>query len=435
MTLLPTTYSQDMHLGKYDNSPSRVFFRVFVILAFLAALVVINFALARATIVIHPKIERKESAINLAIDTKTLKPDFSSGILPGRILESQGEITKNITDVSARKVEDFAKGTVRIKNIWKKDFFLQKGAQLVVGESPASNASRSDAGRPASNASPARSAASAAGWRSDAGRPEAVGTSPKNIFVLDNDTVAVAEGEVSATVTAKNKGLAGNIPPGKFYFLRMSKWNRERIWAENESNFAGGEIETKVVSAEDIARATQFAAEELGKQEIEKLKKDVPADSKLSPALTRVEILESRASVAPEAQTDNFQMFVRGKVSSIVFNENDLKGIAIEKFKAQVGVSQEIAELDEGEIKYELSDISGTDGKADVKVIVPAVLAPKLPSKILDKKSIVGYNEAALRERYAKFPEIDAIDVKFFPFWTKSVPSFEGQINFEIKTK
>jgi hypothetical protein len=383
-----------------------------VILAFLAALAVINFALARATIVIHPKIERKESAINLAIDTKTLKPDFSSGILPGRILESQGEITKNITDVSARKVEDFAKGTVKIKNIWKKDFFLQKGAQLVVGESPASNASRSDAGR-----------------------PETIGASPKNIFVLDNDTVAVAEGEVSAAVTAKNKGLAGNIPPGKFYFLRMSKWNRERIWAENENNFTGGEIETKVVSAEDIARATQFAAEELGKQEIEKLKKDVPTDSKLSPALTRVEILESRASVAPEAQTDNFQMFVRGKVSSIVFNENDLKGIAIEKFKAQVGVSQEIAELDENGIKYELSDISGNDGKADVKVIVPAVLAPKLPSKILDKKSIVGYNEAALRERYAKFPEIEAIDVKFFPFWTKSVPSFEGQIGFEVQAE
>jgi hypothetical protein len=215
----------------------------------------------------------------------------------------------------------------------------------------------------------------------------------------------------------------------------MSKWNRERIWAENENNFTGGEIETKVVSAEDIARATQFAAEELGKQEIEKLKKDVPTDSKLSPALTRVEILESRASVAPEAQTDNFQMFVRGKVSSIVFNENDLKGIAIEKFKAQVGVSQEIAELDENGIKYELSDISGNDGKADVKVIVPAVLAPKLPSKILDKKSIVGYNEAALRERYAKFPEIEAIDVKFFPFWTKSVPSFEGQIGFEVQAE
>ena len=389
-----------MHLGRYDNSPSRAFFRIFVVLVFLVALAIINFVLARATIVIRPKIEKKESGIELIIDTKILKPDFVSGVLPGRILESQGEITENVTDVSTRKVDDFAKGTVKIKNIWKKDFFLQKGAQLVVGESH-----------------------------------EVVGTAPKNIFVLDNDTVAVAEGEVTATVAAKNKGIAGNIPPGRFYFLRMSKWNRERIWAENEENFSGGEIETKIVSADDVAHATQSTAEELGKQEIQKMSGQVPADSKLSPALTRVEILESRTSVAPETPAENFDMFVRGKISTIAYNEKDLRDTAIEKFKSQISINQEISEIDEENIKYELSDIGGADGKAEVKVIVSAVLTPKLPSKILDKKSIIGYNAAALQERYAKFPEIDSIDVKFFPFWVKSVPSFEGQVNFNIEAK
>jgi len=389
-----------MHLGRYDNSPSRKFFWLFVLLVTIVAIVVISLTLARATIIIHPKIEKKSNVISLAIDAKALKPGIANGILPGRIMESQGEITKDISDVSLRKTEDFAKGTVKIKNIWKKDFFLQKGAQLVQSESP-----------------------------------EAVGLDPKNIFLLDNDTVAIAEGEVTASVTAKNKGLTGNIDPGKFYFLRMSQWNRERIWAENEENFSGGEIETKVVSADDIARATQFTAEELGKQEIEKLKNQIPADSKLSPALTRVEILESRASVAPETTIDNFQMFVRGKVSSIVYNEKDLKDTAVEKFKEQISANQEISEIDEKNIKYELSDISGMDGKADVKISIPAILTPKLPSKMLDKKAIIGYNEAALRERYAKFTEIESIEVKFFPFWVKSVPSFEGQVGFEIRVE
>jgi len=389
-----------MHLGRYDNSPSRKFFWLFVLLVTIVAIVVISLTLARATIIIHPKIEKKSNVISLAIDAKALKPGIANGILPGRIMESQGEITKDISDVSLRKTEDFAKGTVKIKNIWKKDFFLQKGAQLVQSESP-----------------------------------EAVGLDPKNIFLLDNDTVAIAEGEVTASITAKNKGLTGNIDPGKFYFLRMSQWNRERIWAENEENFSGGEIETKVVSADDIARATQFTAEELGKQEIEKLKNQIPADSKLSPTLTRVEILESRASVAPETTIDNFQMFVRGKVSSIVYNEKDLKDTAVEKFKEQISANQEISEIDEKNIKYELSDISGMDGKADVKISIPAILTPKLPSKMLDKKAIIGYNEAALRERYAKFTEIESIEVKFFPFWVKSVPSFEGQVGFEIRVE
>ena len=398
-----------MHLGRYDNSPSKKIFWVFMTLVFIAAIVVINLTLARATIVIHPKIEKKSSVISLTIDAKALKPDTAAGILPGRIIESEGGIAKDVSDVSTRKIEDFAKGTVKIKNIWKKDFFLQKGAQLVQGESP-----------------------------------EAVGTGPKNIFLLDNDAVAVAEGEVTATATAKNKGLAGNIPPGKFYFLRMSKWNRDRIWAENEEIFAGGEIETKVVSQDDISRATQLTAEELGKQEIEKLKSQIPADArlneevgqaKLSPALTRVEILESRSNLPPETQADNFQVSVRGKVSSIAYNEKDLKDTAVEKFKEQVSANQEISEIDEENIKYELTDISGTDGKAEVKISVPAVLTPKLPSKMLDKKSIIGYNAAALRERYAKFPEIDSIEVKFFPFWVKSVPSFEGQVGFEIRVK
>lgn len=389
-----------MHLGCYDNSPSRKIFWIFVILTIIGAIVIINFSIARAIIVIHPKIEKKESTVSLTLDTKALKPDFALGILQGRILESQGEITKNISEISLRKTEDFAKGTVKIKNIWKKDFFLQKGTQLVQDESP-----------------------------------ETAETDLKNIFLLDNDIVVPAESEVMTEVTAKNKGLVGNIPPGKFYFLRMSRWNRERIWAENEESFSGGEIETKVVSDEDISRAIQATAEELGKQEIQKMSNQISGDFKLSPAFTRVEIIESRANVGPETKIDSFEMFVRGKISSIVFNEKDLKDTAIEKFKSQVSAHQEISEIDENNIKYELSDIDGADGKAEVKIFVTAILIPKLSSKILDKKAIVGYNSAALKERYAKFSEIDSIEVKFFPFWIKSVPSFEGQVSFDIKTE
>jgi len=387
-----------MNLGRYDNSPNKKFFWSFVFFAIAAALVIANFTLSRVTVFIYPKIEDKTGEIGLVINAKAEKPDPTNGILPGKIVESVGERAESISEVTPRRTEDFAKGTIKIKNIWKKDFFLQTGAQLVQGESP-----------------------------------ETVGDSPKNIFLLDNEINVPANGEIEATVTAKSKGIPGNIPPGKFYFLRMSKWNRERIWAENSDNFIGGEIESKFVTEDNINKAIQRVAESLGKTEMEKIKSTIPADDKVSPALTRVEIIESHASVAPETQADNFQVTIRGKVSAIVFNEKDLKNAAVEKFKEQVGANQEIESISEDKIKYELSDISNNDGKAEVKVLVPAILMSKLPSKILDKKSIVGYNENALRERYAKFPEIDSINVKFFPFWIKSVPSFEGQVDFEIK--
>jgi hypothetical protein len=376
----------------------------------VAVLVIANFTLSRVTIFIHPKIEKRTGEISLVINAKAEKPDPVNGIMPGKIVGSVGERTENIAEVTPRRTEDFAKGTVKIKNIWKKDFFLQTGAQLVQGESP-----------------------------------ETVGDSPKNIFLLDNEINVPANGEIEARVTAKNKGTSGNILPGKFYFLRMSKWNRERIWAENSDNFIGGEIESKFVTEADINKAIQKTAEELGRAEMEKIsaqggsasggKSTVLADEKVSPALTRVEIIESHASVAPETQANNFQITVRGKISAIVFNEKDLKNAAVEKFGELVGTNQEIESISEDKIKYELSDISNSDGKAEVKVLVPAILMSKLPSKILDKKSIAGYNKNALRERYAKFPEIDSISVKFFPFWIKSVPSFESQVGFEIKSQ
>jgi hypothetical protein len=389
-----------MHLGRYDNSPHRKFFWVFVLLVAIAAGVIINYTLSRATIVIRPKIENKSTEVKLTVDAKALKPDLSSLILPGRIVESEGEINRDAGTITVRNVEDFAKGTVKIKNIWKKDFFLQTGAQLVQGDSP-----------------------------------ESVGDGQKNIFLLDHEVNVPANGELEAPVTAKSKGISGNIPSGKFYFLRMSKWNRERIWAENESEFSGGEIETKVVTQDDISKAIQIAAEELGKQEIEKLKGKLASEEKVSPGLTRVEILEGRASVAPETVAGSFQVFVRGKVASIIYSEKDLKEMGIEKFKAQVSANQEIVSIDENSIKYELTDLSGDDGKAEVKITIPAVLMSKLPSKILDKKSIVGYNKNALKERYAKFPEVDSIEVKFFPFWIKSVPSLESQVGFDVKTE
>ncbi|MFA5925298.1 MAG: hypothetical protein WC831_00025 [Parcubacteria group bacterium] len=389
-----------MHLGQYNNTPHRKFFWAFIVLVVMVAIFVANYTLARVYITIHPKIDKKSSEIGLTVDIKSEKPDFSNMILPGKIVESQGEITKKTDSVSEQKIEDFAKGTVKIKNIWKKDFFLQTGAQLVQGESP-----------------------------------ESVGATTKNIFILDHEVNVLANGEIDAAVTAKNKGAVGNIPRGKFYFLRMSKWNRERIWAENTENFSGGEKIIRIATQDDINRAFQAAAEELGKKEIEKMTAELETVQKISPGFTRVEIMESRASIEPKTETENFEVTVKGKVSTIVYNEKDLREMAIERFKNQIGSSQEIESIDEGSIKYELTDISGNDGKANVKITIPAILMAKLPSKILEKKSIVGYNGAALQERYAKFPEISSIDVKFFPFWIKSVPNFESQIGFEIKAE
>ncbi len=389
-----------MHLGQYNNTPHRKFFWIFILIVAIAAIFVVNFTLSRASIVIHPKVEKKMGEVNMTVDIRAEKPDFSNMILPGKIIESQGEFINKIDSISEQKTEDFAKGQVKIKNIWKKDFYLQAGSQLIQGESP-----------------------------------EALGASPKNIFLLDHEVNVPANGEIDAPVTAKVKGTIGNIPPGKFYFLRMSKWNRERIWAENTDPFSGGEKTSKIVTEDDINRAFQQTAEELGKREIEKMSAQLESDEKVSPGFTRVEILESRSSAEPETETESFEATIKGKVSTIVYNEKDLKEMAIERFKDQIGSSQEIESIDEKAIKYELTDFSGNDGKAEVKIIIPAVLMAKLPSKIIDKKSIVGYNTAALRERYAKFPEVNSIEVRFFPFWIKSVPNFESQIGFEVKTE
>ncbi len=387
-----------MHLGSYDNSPSRKLFWLFTILMIAGALLVISLVTTRATIVIHPKIEKKESVVNLTIDTRALKPDIASAVLPGRIVENEGEITSQITGISTEKRNDFAEGTVKIKNVWSRDFSFQKGTQLIQGESPQATAGQ-----------------------------------VRKVFILDTAVTVPAGGEVTAALTATRKGPGGNIPPGKFYFLRMSQANRQRFWAQNDQPFSGGEIDVKVVAEEDINRARQSAAENLGKQEIQKMSAQVSEGARLSPALTQVEILESRTNAKPKEERESLEMFVRGKVSSIAFNEKDLRETAVAKFEQQVGSDQEVSAVDENEIRYELSDLSGADGKAEVKVIIPAVLSPKLPSKIFDKKSIAGYNEAALRERFSRFPEIESIDVKFFPFWTKSVPSFEGQVGFDIE--
>ena len=93
-----------MHLGTYNNSPHRKFFWAFLLLVLVMAGLVINFTLARATIVIHPKIENRSTEVNLTVDAKALKPNLEDLVLPGRIVESTGEITKDVNVVTARTV-------------------------------------------------------------------------------------------------------------------------------------------------------------------------------------------------------------------------------------------------------------------------------------------------------------------------------------------
>ncbi len=50
-----------------------------------------------------------------------------------------------------------------------------------------------------------------------------------------------------------------------------------------------------------------------------------------------------------------------------------------------------------------------------------------------DKKAIIGMNQKEVEEYFKKITGIVDIQVKFSPFWVRSVPNLEDHVDIEIK--
>jgi len=384
------------NLGQYDSGvPFRKFIFVFLLVCVIVGTGVVYSALSKATVTVIPRSTIKEINTEVTIDGNLSYPDLDKGILSGEIKTREAEGQDKGVEVLNKKIEEFAKGRVIIRNNTPYTQGIKQGAGL-----------------------------------KPVGAPEGV------TFITTERALLGPKQSKEVGIIATFKGAKGNLPPGKFELLNLdTKYMQDNIWAESKDKTDGGIREAKIVTQEDLDRAYATLGKKMFQKTLEEINKGLGPDKIVKEESATYTINEKNSSVLVNSEVDFFDVSLKILVQGVTISENDLQTVAEKKIKNLGESYEEFVKEEPGSFSYQLTQLNMDEKKAVMKVSVKGDFRAKLSPKVFDKKSIAGYNQAALEEHFSKFDNVSGIKVHFWPSFRKTVPNMENRIDISVETE
>ncbi len=382
------------NLGTYDSGVSfRKFIFFFLLISLILGIGVSYFTLSKANIRIIPKSAVREVSLNVVIDGNSTAPDLEKGFLPGEIKIREADGGQTNIEVSAKKIEELAKGKVIIHNNTPYVQGIRQGAILHPTDAP-----------------------------------------PEVLFTTLNRVLLPPKSSREVDIIASIKGAKGNLPPGKFEFLNLdNKYMHDNIYADNKEKIEGGIREANIITQEDLDRANSELANRMFKKTLEEMNKNLNEDQTIKEDSAHYTVLDKKSSSPVGSEIDKFDINLKIEVQGTVINQKDLRTIAEKRIQTMGEANEEFIRYEPDSFTYSLSELDLINKKATFKVSLKGLFVSKLSSKVFDKEGIIGYNQRALEEHFHHFDNVDRIEVDFWPSFRKTVPNTESRIDISIK--
>ncbi len=372
-----------MNLGKVgpSRSPYKIIF-VFGIISFLVLVFVFYTSFSKAKITLNLRKEKIDTTFEIAVG----KDKINATSVSGRFVEKEVAGSDEITDIKEKKVDDFASGKVTVFNKQNKALTLVASSQL---------------------------------------KPE----NSEIIFKTTGPLILKPKGKVEMKIVAGQKGVAGNLTPTKFTFVKLWPGWKDLVYAENKEEFTGGEKTGRIVSEEDINNLRTKIVDDLFAKFFVDIKNEEKDNEELWDQLFKKEISGFKTSADASEEADKLKADLKLKITGVLLNREMLENLAIAKLKGQIIGEKEFAKLDDDNFKAEIIEMNPQKNQAIFKISCSAFLKPILAKEALDKEKITGLNYDEIKTYYKKYQEdIESVDVFFSPFWQKTVPGGNGNV-------
>ena len=201
---------------------------LFLVVASLAAVATGYVFLPQATITITPATIERTMTQEVQISGEAQQPDFVSLLLPATTVEAKAFAEKTWQRSGGEPQEDFARGTVTLTNNRFEDQELLPQTHL---------------------------------------RHEASGV----FFLTDAAVTIPAQDTVSVTVTAKEKGAAGNVSAGRFVVDKLTSERQKFVWAQSTTTFSGGEVLDRPLTQAEHSQGREQVLAQAKEQVLQKL--------------------------------------------------------------------------------------------------------------------------------------------------------------------
>ncbi len=374
------------------------FLSFFVAAAFLIAAAVLYFVLPKAEIVVVPKTEVVVQDLALTADKSATKIDAVQARIPAQLIKLDKKASKEFAATGQRQFNDKARGIITVYNEFS------SSPQGLVEKTR---------------------------FISDSGKVFRL-TKAITVPGAKIEEGKIIRSSIDAEVVADQPGEEYNIGPSNFKipgFQGSSKY--DAFYGRSQKPMTGGAIGlAKVVSQDDFDKAKAELWQGLRSSIEQELKNQVPSGLKILDGAIKEEITSTESNVVVGSRVDNFTITITGAGMVLLFDENDIYGLAMEKNEESLNNNKT---LDEKGKLIEYSDTRSDFNKGQLvfKAKVSERLLWKIDINEL-KRLIVGKDEPQIKQAFEERSEIDKARILFWPFWVKSVPDNIDKIKIRI---
>lgn len=236
------------------------------------------------------------------------------------------------------------------------------------------------------------------------------GTQTSTIDADGTITVSNKPGKVDVEVEALDLGSKFDQPSGtKFSVNNQSTTNIDAVAA---TDLAGGKSEEKqVVTATDqktLLDSLKGKLESEGKME---LSQKIGQGQKLIDATVKTEISKQEFSKKVDEEAETFKLDLEGVTRGYYYIEDEAKRVLKENLQKIV---PEGYKLDDSNINYELSVVSSTDDKINLKGAIKATLLPNLDTNDL-RNSLVSKPLSEVEEFFKNNESVTGTNITLQP--------------------
>jgi len=323
----------------------------------------------------------------LSVDTAQKNVDYINNVIPAQLINSEQEYVQEERSTGSTNLGQPASGVITVHNQTSSELSLVSNTRFL----------------------------------SDGG-----------VLFRSTQSVKVpADGTANVTVTSDLGGASNNIGPSRFT-LPALPGSESYLYGQSTASMSGGTDDIIYnISQDDINFSVEEIKSKLYDQAISDLKTKLPANREF---LT-IDLADLTVDITPDHQVgdqvDTFNIVAKGTIPFIVYDKANLDEIISKNLAKLVSQDRTMADQGSQNMTIDVLQVDVPSGYALLKITTQAVSIPSYNINQI-KKDIAGKSAEEVKEYFLNYPEIQQIDVEFWPDWVNRVSKIPARIDIQI---
>jgi hypothetical protein len=367
---------------------SQLFFGALSIISIVIVFAVLLLIVPTTDINITAQAQKVPFKSVITVDSKQTSTDFINNILPGQLVTTPEEITLEERATGEINNGNKASGTITVHNQASAEVPLVANTRFL----------------------------------SDSGQ----------LFRTTGAVNVPGSGTATVNVVADQAGQQGNIGPAKFTLPALPD-SGSYIYGQSSSAMSGGDDN---ISYQITESDLNYSQTEIANKILDAATKNLLAKLPQGRQYFSVEAKDLKLDIKPDHQVgdqvDTFHLVAKADIPFLIYDEKDLQDLLSKNMSQLVTGQYQLAPESLKSVATKLTNLDLAANKATVEVSATTLAIPQYDvSKI--QNDLAGKSSEEVKEYFLSYPDIQQIEIKFWPDFVNRVSKLPSRISINIK--